>query len=108
MDFLQQEVHIPTRAGHVLVGNLFSPERPIGQSMVISSATGMLQKFYFAFSRHFANLGYTVLTFDYWGIGASGGSIRELRDNSYDLVHWGANDQAGAVRFLKENPWQKP
>jgi predicted alpha/beta hydrolase len=69
--------------------------------MVISSATGMLQKFYRAYSRYFADTGYAVLTFDYHGIGASGGQVRELRNNRFDLVHWGSNDQAGAVRYLK-------
>ena len=102
MAFEQLDIRIPTRAGHALAGNLFVPERPMGQSIVISSATGMLQKFYRAFARHFASRGYAVLTFDYWGIGASGGSIRELRSNLYDLAHWGSNDQAAAVRYVKE------
>lgn len=62
----------------------------------------MLQKFYRAFSEHFASLGYTVLTFDYWGIGDSGGGREALLKNSHNLIHWGANDQAAAVSFLKE------
>lgn len=104
----KQPVVIPTRAGRDLGGTLFIPEQPIGQSMIISSATGMLQKFYFAFSRHFAALGYTVLTFDYYGIGSSGGSPEMLRENSTNLVDWGANDQAGAVRYLKDYSPESP
>ncbi len=102
MGFGEEKIKIPTNAGHTLSGVLFVPKDPLGQSLLVSSATGMLQKFYFAFARHFASLGYVVLTFDYWGIGASGGSPGELVKNPYDLVHWGANDQAAAVRYLRE------
>ena len=101
MEVREAVVQIPTRAGHDLTGTLFEPEEPLGQSLLISSATGMLRKFYAAFSKHFASRGYTVLTFDYWGIGDSGGSPEELKKNGCNLIHWGANDQAGAVRFLK-------
>ena len=101
MPFREEVVHIPTRAGHSLTGTLFTPDNPIGHSLLISSATGMLRRFYSAFSKHFASSGYTVLTFDYWGIGDSGGSPQALKENSHDLAHWGSNDQAGAVRFLE-------
>jgi len=101
MSFREEIAEIPTRAGHALTGTLFIPENPIGQSLLISSATGMLRRFYHAFSKHFASKGYTVLTFDYWGIGDSGGTPRALKGNRFDLAHWGSNDQAGAVRFLK-------
>lgn len=101
MELRELEVRIPTRAGHSLGGALFLPEGKPIQSIVVSSATGMQQRFYRAFSRHFASRGYAVLTFDYQGIGASGGKVSELRTNRFDLVHWGSNDQAGAVRYLK-------
>lgn len=98
----EQSVIIPTRAQRSLGGTLFIPADSIGESILISSATGMLQKFYFALSRHFASLGYSVLTFDYFGIGDSGGSPEALRKNTTNLVEWGSNDQAGALRFLKD------
>ena len=101
MGLQEQKTGIPTPAGHTLSGTLFTPVGRVEQTLVVSSATGMLQKFYFAFARHFASLGYAVLTFDYWGIGESGGTPAELVKNPYDLVHWGSNDQAAAVRFLK-------
>jgi len=47
----EQSVIIPSRAQNPLGGRLFVPAEPIGQSILVSSATGMLQKFYFAFSR---------------------------------------------------------
>ena len=98
----EQSVIIPTRAQNSLGGRLFIPADPIGKSILVSSATGMLQKFYFAFSRHFASLGYAVLTFDYSGIGDSGGSPEALRENTTNLVEWGSRDQAEALRLLKD------
>ncbi|MBC2839758.1 alpha/beta fold hydrolase [Robiginitalea sp. SC105] len=96
-----EAIRIPTPAGHRLAGTLFRPEgNGTGHSILISSATGMLQKFYFSYARHFASLGYTVLTFDYWGIGDSGGDPATLRANPHDLIHWGSNDQTAATRFL--------
>lgn len=98
-----EAVHIPTAAGHHLSGTLFRPERStIGRSILISSATGVLQKFYFPFARHFASLGYRVLTFDYWGIGDSGGDTHSLRKNTFDLEHWGNNDLTAATQYLCE------
>ncbi|MEJ2585261.1 MAG: alpha/beta hydrolase [Robiginitalea sp.] len=101
MAYREEIVQFPTRAGHSLTGTLFTPENPAGHSLLISSATGMLRRFYHAFSKHFASKGYAVLTFDYHGIGDSAGSPEALKKNRYDLAHWGSNDQAGAVRFLK-------
>jgi predicted alpha/beta hydrolase len=98
----EKAVVLPTRAGWTLGGTLFIPEVSIGQSMILSSATGMLQKFYYAFSRHFASMGYTVLTFDYSGIGNSGSSPEVLKKNTSNVQTWGANDQAAAVRFVKD------
>ena len=101
MSYREEIVAIPTRAGHSLTGSLFSPLHPSGQSLLISSATGMLRRFYHAFAKHFASKGYTVLTFDYWGIGDSGGTPDALKKNRYNLAHWGSNDQAGAVSYIK-------
>ena len=108
MPYREKVVQIPTEAGHMLTGTLFMPENPTGQSLLISSATGMLRRFYFAYSKHFASKGYTVLAFDYRGIGDSGGNPESLKKNPHNLIDWGANDQAAAVRFLKTTAPKDP
>lgn len=97
----EYQVAIPTRAGYSLTGTLFPPSGPLRGSMVVSSATGVLQRFYRNFARHFSSLGYAVLTFDYRGIGQSGGEQTSEGTISAKLTDWGANDQAAAVAFLK-------
>jgi predicted alpha/beta hydrolase len=77
------------------------PERKPLRSLLVSSATGVLQHYYWSFARHFASLGFAVLTFDYRGIGQSGGDATKAGRVSCTLEDWGANDQAAAVAFLK-------
>ena len=65
------EVNIPA-PGQSLSGTFFpannaSNDKPV----LICPATGIIQKFYFPFARWLASQGYSVLVFDYRGIGKS-------------------------------------
>ena len=76
--------------------------------MVISSATGVLQKYYAKFARFFASKGVVVYTFDYHGIGKSNSSESALKKNTSNVVSWGQNDQATIVALAKkEHPNSK-
>lgn len=67
-----------------------------------------MQPYYSRFASHFAELGYTVYTFDYSGIGKSGSSIIDIKLNTIDLKTWGENDQAAVVGYAKsQNPNHK-
>lgn len=100
-----QEISITTEKGHSLSATRFSGSENIRKTMIISSATGVLQGFYSKFALHFASLGFTVFTFDYSGIGKSGGEIDELKNNATNLKSWGSTDQAAVVAYAKN---QKP
>ncbi|MEM7382217.1 MAG: alpha/beta fold hydrolase [Bacteroidota bacterium] len=97
-----KELAVPTTQGHVLTATEFSPELSDQKVMIISSATGVLQGYYHKFARYFSSLGYTVYTFDYWGIGKSGGQLEQLKENQFDLKSWGSNDQAAMVSFARK------
>ncbi|MGI9552445.1 MAG: alpha/beta hydrolase family protein [Aurantibacter sp.] len=100
-----QEFSIITDKGHSLSATRFSSSNEIGKTLIISSATGVLQGFYRKFASHFAALGYTVYTFDYHGIGKSGSQIAMLKANKSDLKSWGSNDQAAVVTYAtKQEP----
>ena len=90
---------IDTKLRHQLSVTVFIPTKSIERSIVISSATGVLQRYYHKFAKHFASIGYTVYTFDYSGIGASNRS--PLKQNLIDLKAWGENDQAAVVDYAK-------
>lgn len=96
---------INTTLGYDIELSVFKPKTSINKSIIISSATGVLQHFYYKFASHFSELGYTVYTFDYSGIGKSNLSIADLKRNTVDLKTWGENDQSSVIDYAKsENP----
>lgn len=97
-----QEFSIATDKGHSISATRFSGTGTNQKTIIISSATGVLQGFYRKFATHFASLGYTVYTFDYHGIGKSGSQIALLKGNTSDLKSWGCMDQAAIVAYAKK------
>ena len=93
---------IPTAQGHFLGATKFVSQQAIAQILIVSSATGVLQKYYAKFAGFFASKGFCVYTFDYSGIGKSNSAPRALQKNRTNLTSWGANDQAAVVAFAKE------
>lgn len=99
---------INTPLGYDLNLTLFKPHISNNKSIVIFSATGVLQYYYFKFASYFSELRYTVYTFDYSGIGKSNLNLSQLKQNTYDLKAWGENDQTSVVNYAKaQNPNQK-
>lgn len=96
-----RELHIQTSSGYDIAVTRFEPPNAIRKTLIISSATGVLQGFYSKFATHFASLGYTVYTFDYSGIGKSGSGIGALKENDSSLRGWGRVDQAAVVDYAR-------
>ncbi|WP_452228750.1 alpha/beta hydrolase family protein [Lacinutrix sp. MEBiC02404] len=94
---------LKTASGHIIHVSIFLPEKTNHKSIVISSATGVLQKFYAKFALHFSALGFTVYTFDYYGIGKS--RSLNLKQNTADLQTW-ALDQAAVLKLAKQEQAQ--
>ena len=100
-----KEFEIQTQKGHHLFSVKYASKNNSNQIIVISSATGVLQKYYSKFAQYFAAKGFIVYTFDYHGIGESGKSLSELKKNTITLTEWGQNDQAAVVAYARnENP----
>ncbi|WP_179319289.1 alpha/beta hydrolase family protein [Winogradskyella helgolandensis] len=99
---------ITTPLGHHLGLSVFKPKSSNYKSIIISSATGVLQHFYFKFATYFSELGYTVYTFDYSGIGKSNPNTTHLKQNTINLKDWGENDQTSVISYAKaKNPNHK-
>ncbi len=104
-----QEILIGTPKGHSLSATQFSISDKNLRTVIISSATGVLQNFYRKFVTYLASLGYIVFTFDYYGVGKSGSDMERLKSNELDLKSGGSNDQATIVAFAKERyPQSEP
>ena len=97
-----KDLTIRTAKGHSIAAVQYYAEKSANHSLIISSATGVLQKYYSKFARFFAAKGFVVYTFDYYGIGKSAGNTAQLKKNTNDLKSWGKYDQAAVVAFAKE------
>lgn len=99
-----KELAILTEKEYSVSATKFFSKNDNGHTIIISSATGVLQKYYAKFASFFAIQGFTVYTFDYKGIGKSITSTKELKSYLGNLKSWGRNDQSAIVAFAaKEN-----
>src|SRR5437588_12786038 len=92
-------LRIPALDGFELAATLYEPGTGAGgtggTTVLISSATAVKRGYYDAYARHLAGEGFTVVTYDYRGIGGSrparlAGFRARLRD-------WGQLDLAGVL-----------
>ena len=105
MNYSVKNILLATSFQHKISVSIFYPENSSNKSIIISSATGVLQKYYSRFASHFSSLGFTVYTFDYYGIGAS--NSKSIKHITANLNAW-AFDQAAVIKYAKEtNPEHK-
>jgi len=98
---VQETVTIPARDGYRLAGTLVRPQRANGRAVLVHAAAGVKRGYYAKFADHLAARGFTVLCFDYRGIGGSrSGPARNVKAKMRD---WAAQDAAGALDFLAQN-----
>ncbi|WP_340063507.1 serine aminopeptidase domain-containing protein [Ascidiimonas aurantiaca] len=99
-----REIPLVTSLGHTLQVRQFQSSSKRG-AVIISSATGVLQNYYYKFALFLNQNGFTVYTFDYYGIGKTGDSIKKLKSNTITLSEWGNNDQASVLALARnEHP----
>jgi predicted alpha/beta hydrolase len=84
-----KELEILTTEGHQLFLVKFFSKNSINQIIVISSATGVLQKYYSKFAQFFATKSFVVYTFDYHGIGNSGTPTSALKKKHHHPYRMG-------------------
>lgn len=93
------EVNIPA-PGQSLAGTFFPAHTGLSEKTVlICPATGITQKFYFPFANWLASTGFSVLVFDYRGIGKSlhESHVKKCTVRKQD---WGLFDMPAALDFL--------
>lgn len=84
--------------GYALNGILY-PGRSGASALIVNSATAVPQEFYRRFAVHMQARGWTVLTYDYRGMGAS--APPKLRGFVAHLSDWGLKDIQAAVDFVE-------
>ena len=79
---------------------VFEPEVSNGKLLLINSATGVKQQIYFSFAKYLRQKGYTVITYDYRGIGES--KPKEMSGFKASMRIWGTIDFKTVTDFIKK------
>ena len=93
--FLQTPDHFP------IAVKIFEPENSGGKLLLINAATGVKQQVYFSFAKYFTEKGFTVMTYDYRGVGES--KPEKMRGFEASMRIWGTVDFKTVSGFIKEN-----
>lgn len=79
---------------------VFEPNNSNGKLLLINSATGVKQQIYFSFAKYLAENGFTVITYDYRGIGES--KPEEMSGFKASMRIWGTIDFKTLTDFIQE------
>jgi predicted alpha/beta hydrolase len=94
------DLTIPATDGYPLAATLIEPISPNGRVALIGSAMGVKRGFYTKYAAFLAAQGFTVLTYDYRGIG---GSLQPpLRNLKAQLWQWGEQDLGGMIAWVDQ------
>lgn len=89
---------IPARDGHALSGALYRSDGESRGVVVINAAIAVPQRFYRHFAEGLAEAGFTAVTYDYRGVGAS--RPERLRGFPATARDWALLDMAGVVDWV--------
>ncbi len=95
-----ETVTIPARDGYPLAATCYQPDaNPTNTVVTINSATAVPQRYYKPFAKFLTEQGYTAVTYDYRGIGAS--RPESLRGFAALARDWALQDMAGVLDWVQ-------
>lgn len=94
---------IQTLDKYPLSANIYEPQNRenLKGVVLIAPAMGVKQRYYRSFATWLTENGFTVVTFDYRGIGES--RHGKLKDVKVDIIDWAEKDCGAIVRFISSN-----
>ncbi len=78
---------------------IFEPENSNGKLLLINSATGVKQQIYFSFAKYLKENGFTVITYDYRGIGES--KPKKMKGFGATMRIWGTIDYKTVTDYIQ-------
>lgn len=96
-----EKLILTTKDQTQIVAHLFKPEKSNRKIILINSATGVKQQVYFSFAQFFTEKGFTVITYDYRGIGLS--KPQKMKNFKASMRIWGNEDFKTVTEFIIEN-----
>lgn len=98
-----EQLIIPTHDGYQLAASEFQPTENNGVGVVLNGATGVRRQFYEHFARYLCEQGFTVLTYEFRGIGDS--RTKQSHSPEPSMLHWGQRDMDAVLKlFIERNP----
>lgn len=97
---MPKQLSLHCRDGYPLAAQLWLPPGQARGSVIVSSATGVLARFYARYAGFLRDRGYAVMTYDYRGIGGS--RPASLRKATIRWRDWGDLDFDAAVRWMRQ------
>lgn len=91
---------LKTDDDYTLSVTLFEPEISNRKLLIINSATGVRQQVYFSFAKYLTEKGFTVLSYDYRGIGQS--KPGKMRGFVASMRIWGTLDYKAVTDFVQQ------
>lgn len=89
-----------TTTDHIsIIAHLFMPEKSNNKLLLINSATGVKQHVYFSFATYFSEKGFTVITYDYRGIGLS--KPEQMKGFEASMRIWGSRDYKSLTTYIR-------
>lgn len=96
-----KELFLKTKAAREIAVTVFTPEISDHKILLINSATGVKQQLYFSFAQYLSARGYTVITYDYNGIGKS--KPENLKGYQTSMRTWGTEDYKAVTDYIQLN-----
>lgn len=93
------KVTIPGQDNFQLAGTLYE-SAPSRQVVIINTGTGILRRYYDGFAQYLCENGFTVVTYDYRGIGGS--KPQSLRGLAVTMHEWGQKDIASVIDWAQQ------
>jgi predicted alpha/beta hydrolase len=98
-EVLVQDTTITARDGRALAATVFAPPSAPQAAVLINSATAVPRKIYRGFATYLAQQGFTVLSYDYRGIGGS--RPASLKGFEVRMRDWAALDTTAAIDHMR-------
>ena len=96
-----KEFKLTTPDHYAITTHVFEPVNTNHKLLLINSATGVKQQVYFSFAKWCAARGYTVITYDYRGVGLS--KPTKMRGFKASMRVWGTSDYKTVTGFIQQN-----
>ncbi|WP_100076816.1 alpha/beta fold hydrolase [Chryseobacterium camelliae] len=94
-----KQLTLTTASKNSIEAHVFTPDQNNGSIVLINSATGVKQQVYFSFAQYLSEHGFTVITYDYSGIGLS--KPEDLTRCSASMRTWGTEDYKAVTDYIK-------